>query len=224
MCCLNSKVSSCFAKSSASSFLTAVYAASKRSPSASVKTRSRCRFSMAALRLCGNRSPPMAFRSFSVSVYGSTIAGGGSSSLRSMPSRPAAALPLFLGGGGGPPHRGGRQLEPTFDAVDPRRDEPAQRDVRIGARVGRFQLDVGGIRLMTTEGRCNTQRGFAVVRSPHPIGRSPHLRLKPAIGVDGRAGQGDERREVIKDAGRELVGQHRESIWTLSIVEAVDCS
>src|SRR5207248_8282335 len=92
------------------------------------------------------------------------------------------------------------QLEPALDAVEAGRHYPAERDVGIGAGVGRLQLDVGRLRLMALEGRSDAQRAFTVVRTPGAVRRGPHLGLQAAIRVDRGAGERDQGREMLEDA------------------------
>ena len=100
-----------------------------------------------------------------------------------------------------------RQLEPALDAVEAGRHHPAERDVGIGAGVGRLQLDIGRLRLMALEGRSDAQRAFAVVRTPGAVRRGPHLGLQPAVGVDRGAGERDQGREMLEDPRHELARQ-----------------
>src|SRR2546423_8930322 len=74
---------------------------------------------------------------------------------------------------------------------------------------------------MAPEGGGDAQRALPVVRTPGAIGRGPHLRLQPAVGVDRGTGEGNERRQVVEDPGHELARQRRKVVLAAGIVETV---
>src|SRR5437667_6352871 len=64
-----------------------------------------------------------------------------------------------------------RKGQLSLDAVESGGDDAPERDVRVGAGVGRLQLDVGRLGLVALEGRGDAHGAFAIVGTPGAIGR-----------------------------------------------------
>src|SRR5882672_12753778 len=88
------------------------------------------------------------------------------------------------------------QLEPSVDPIQPGGDDTAQRQVRVGARVARLELDIGRLRLARSRRGCDAERAFTVIGAPDAVSGSPGLRLQAPVGVDRSAGEGDEPRQM----------------------------
>src|ERR1700682_852217 len=96
------------------------------------------------------------------------------------------------------------QREPAVDPVQPGRDDTAQRQVRVGARVARLELYIGRLCLARSRRGRDAERALTVVGTPDAVGGSPGLRLQAPVRVDRSAGEGDEPWQVFEDARHEL--------------------
>ena len=87
-----------------------------------------------------------------------------------------------------------RRLEPALEPVEPGRDQPADREVGIAARVGRLQLDVRRRLLHPGEDRRHADRRLAVVVSPARERAGPVLGDDAVVRVEARRRQAAQRR------------------------------
>ena len=90
------------------------------------------------------------------------------------------------------------RVESTLDAVERRRDHAAERDVRVGARVARLELEVGRARLVVPVAARDADRRLAVLDPPGRVGGAPVVGLEPPERVDARRRQ----RRAARAGGR----------------------
>ena len=87
-----------------------------------------------------------------------------------------------------------RQIEPALEPVEARGDQPADREVRVAARVRRLQLRVRRRLLHAVEDRGDADRRLAVVVAPARERARPVLRDDAVVRVEARRRQAAQRR------------------------------
>src|SRR5262249_53856104 len=111
-----------------------------------------------------------------------------------------------------------RRLERAPYAVESRGKQPAQGEIRIGGGVARLELRVGGAGAVRGEGRGDPHGALAVVRSPRRVGGAPEMRLEAVVGIHGRAGQREQRGQMLEDTRYEVIAERAHPEASLRVV------
>ena len=113
------------------------------------------------------------------------------------------------------------RVQLAADAVQAGVDEPAEREVGVGAGIGRLQLQVDRTSRVPPQRRADPDRGLPVVHPVAGVRAGPHLRREPAVAVHAGAGQRDQGGQVGEQPADEVVADLGQAVAVGGVGEHV---
>ena len=110
-------------------------------------------------------------------------------------------------------------VELARDAVEPGREQSAEREVGIRRRVRTPSARHWSSRRGRSRNVDGTRTAASRLSGPHAVGAAPEVRLEPAVRVDAGHGEREQGRQVLEDTGDERPAERAKAMRPARIVQ-----